>query len=82
MSVQLVGLWMENPYDWHKHPAYINWILQNSHRIGMLNSADKQQVLNQMLTEYNGRLQLFKFNHVILEFDTQEDLTQFVLTWS
>jgi hypothetical protein len=40
-------------------------------------------LVNQLLLPYNGRVTRFSMmQQVVFEFDSQEDLTQFVLTWS
>lgn len=45
-------------------------------------NVEKQHTVDLLLKPYNGRLCVFEFQRVVLEFDTQEDATQFLLTWS
>ena len=49
---------------------------------GSMDNVQKQHTVDQLLKPYNGRLCVFEFQRVVLEFDTQEDATHFVLTWS
>lgn len=49
---------------------------------GSMDNVQKQHAVDLLLKPYNGRLCVFEFQRIVLEFDTQEDLTQFVLTWS
>ena len=42
----------------------------------------RRDYLNHMLSVYNGGLVQFNSMKVQFEFETQEDLTQFVLAWS
>ena len=42
----------------------------------------RREYLNQMLSSYNGGLVQFNSMKVQFEFESEEDLTQFVLAWS
>lgn len=43
---------------------------------------EQKQLVNNMLAPYQARLAEYHFKRIVFEFETQEDLTQFVLTWS
>jgi len=47
-----------------------------------MHNVQRQHTVNQLLAPYNGTLCAFDFQHIVVEFDSQEDLTEFVLTWS
>jgi hypothetical protein len=47
-----------------------------------MDNVQKQHTVNRLLKPYNGRLCVFEFQRVVLEFDSQEDATYFMLTWS
>ncbi len=49
---------------------------------GSMDNVQRQHTVNQLLAPYNGTLCAFDFQHIVVEFDSQEDLTEFVLTWS
>jgi hypothetical protein len=48
----------------------------------IMNNEQREHTINQLFLPFNGRLSVFKFQHIVVEFLTQEDLTQFLLTWS
>ncbi len=48
----------------------------------IMDHEQREHTVNQLLLPLNGRLCVFKFQHIVVEFLTQEDLTQFLLTWS
>lgn len=84
MSVQLVvahgGISMHK-----KHPAvWTNFVQQVS--LLKINQAkgllESYQLVDQALEPHNGRILRGNTTGVVFEFDTQEDLTHFVLTWS
>jgi hypothetical protein len=63
--------------------AYYNLMEQvTTHEWANMDNVQKQHAVDQLLKPYNGRLCVFEFQRVVLEFDTQEDATQFMLTWS
>jgi hypothetical protein len=43
---------------------------------------EQKQWINHMLAHYNARLAEYHYKRIVFEFDTCEDLAQFVLTWS
>lgn len=47
-----------------------------------LSSLKKKQMMNKHLTAYNARVCHWSFVKVVAEFDSEEDLVQFVLAWS
>lgn len=47
-----------------------------------MDNVQRQHTVNQLLAPYNGTLCAFEFQHIVMEFQSQEDLTHFVLTWS
>ena len=49
---------------------------------GAMDNVQKQHVVNLLLKPYNGRLCVFEFQRIVLEFDTPEDAALFMLTWS
>jgi hypothetical protein len=67
---------------WSHDPAYVNFVIQNSHSFAHLSGWEQRRIIDQLLSRYNAKTVLFNFNRVTVEFDSQEDLTQFVLTWS
>lgn len=88
MSVRLTiwqGPWGDSPGEnsykhpvWHplmchmtSEPDYLEW-----------DNFRRRDYLNHMLSVYNGGLVQFNSMKVQFEFETQDDLTQFVLTWS
>ena len=81
MSVQLVALDMIYG-GWKFHPTYNNFIIQHHHVCDHATREARIHMINHLLTPYNGRIILFNSNQVTLEFDSQEDLIHFVLTWS
>jgi hypothetical protein len=52
-------------------PGYLEW-----------DTIQRRDYLNHILCVYNGGLVQFNSMKVQFEFETQEDLTQFVLAWS
>jgi hypothetical protein len=62
-----------NPLMTHmtREPDYPEW-----------DSFRRRDYVNHMLSSYNGGIVQFNRLKVMLEFETQEDLTQFVLAWS
>lgn len=69
------------PGGMHTHPVYRK-LADTLTGWGTLPNADMANQINQVLSTYNGRLTKFRFTEIVFEFDTQEDLTQFVLAWS
>ena len=49
---------------------------------GRMNNVQRQLTVNQLLAPYNGALCAFEFQHIVVEFLSEDDLTHFVLTWS
>ena len=85
MSVQLV-MW-ENDlrvFKTHAHPCYAKFMSQIDPTLWQISSTqDNIDLINQMLMPYNGRVIRFSvMQHIVFEFDHEDDLTQFVLTWS
>lgn len=86
MKVQLtVQEWMAPPQckiAWTTHPAYRNLRshILSSNRYG----TNKEYVhcLSNYLTSIHVRLVEGTGDSTVFEFETQEDLTQFILTWS
>jgi hypothetical protein len=66
------------------HPCYYKFMKQmDSTEWEVSFDHEKIDMINQLLIPYNGRVSRFDtIQLVVFEFDTQEDLTQFVLTWS
>ena len=63
--------------------AYYNLMEQvTTHEWADMDNVQKQHAVDQLLKPYNGRLCVFEFQRVVLEFDSQEDATYFMLTWS
>lgn len=88
MSVRLT-IWeyptRNNPKDnSYKHAVYDPLIsrMTSEPNYPVWDSFQRQDYLNHMLSVYNGRLLFWNSMRVQLEFETQEDLTQFILTWS
>ena len=54
-------------------------------QLGLLTVVDRKDqidLINQVLHPFHGRVHTFGFPHIIFAFDSESDLTQFVLTWS
>ena len=85
MTVQLI-MWESGTrmFNIQAHPCYYNFVNQISFIKWQTSSdQDRTNMLNQMLMPYNGRVIKFSvMQHIVFEFDHEEDLTQFVLTWS
>lgn len=63
--------------------AYYNLMEQvTTHEWADMDNVQKQHTVDQLLKPYNGRLCVFEFQRVVLEFDSQEDATYFMLIWS
>lgn len=85
MSVELI-MWESDlrVFKIHQHPCYAKFMSQINPELWQISSTqDNIDQINQLLKPYNGRVARFSvMQHVVFEFDTQADLTQFVLTWS
>lgn len=83
MSVQLI-MWESMSSGLLPQPCYYNFVKRIDHAEWRnSNNQDRIDLLNQMLTLYQARVARFNLQqHIVFEFDTQEDLTQFVLAWS
>lgn len=88
MSVRLT-IWQSprlgNPAkNSHKHVIYNPLISQMTSEPGYLewDTIQRRDYLNHILCVYKGGLVQFNSMKVQFEFETQEDLTQFVLAWS
>lgn len=80
MSVQLVmtqGIIPKYSAVWTNVAQHLDW-----NKIKWLNFPERYQRVDQMLSPYNGRILRGNPTGVVFEFDSQEDLTHFVLTWS
>lgn len=66
------------------HPCYYKFMKQIEFEVWQVSfDQEKIDMINQLLLPYNGRVSQFDSLHLIVfEFDHEEDLTQFVLTWS
>lgn len=85
MSVQLI-MWESDlrVFRVEVHPCYYKFMKQIDFSEWQVSfDQEKIHMINQLLLPYNGRVIQFDTIHlVVFEFRTQEDLTQFVLTWS
>ena len=88
MSVRLTIWAFPNPADpsgnSYKHPVW-NPLMTHMTRepdYHLWDSFQRRDYLNHILCLYNGGLVQFNSMKVQFEFETQEDLTQFVLAWS
>jgi hypothetical protein len=86
MSVQLI-IWQFTGHKSSKcymHPVWNPFICHMTNEPGYSewDRSRREDYLNQMLSVYNGGLVQFNSIKVQFEFETQEDLTQFVLAWS
>jgi hypothetical protein len=68
------------PASYFTHPAYTNlrqraWVTGNT-------GEEYVARLNQLLRDFHAQVVTCDVITVLFEFDTQEDLTQFVLSWS
>jgi hypothetical protein len=83
MTVQLVV--HEMPKDhliYNNYEAYVNFLKHIDKQGWPYIREEQKRLINHMLTPYHARLAEFHFMRIVLEFDSPEDLTQFVLTWS
>ena len=85
MKVELV-MWESDlrVFQIQVHPCYYKFMKQMDFSVWQ-DSPDQEKIhmINQLLLPYNGRVSRFDTIHMIVfEFPSQEDLTQFVLTWS
>ena len=88
MSVRLT-IWQ---YPWtddpaktsYKHAIYNPLISRMTSEPGYMewNNFRRRDYLNNMLSVYNGGLVQFNSMKVQFEFESEDDLTQFVLAWS
>lgn len=62
-----------------QHDAYRNIVKQHG---WCASDRENLDLLNQVLSSYNGHVNQFKMSQITFEFESKEDLTQFVLTWS
>ncbi len=84
MTVQIVVFnWFQDPLNGDTHPAYQNMhshlLSQYPHAVGY-NSF--MSFVDDYLVAWHARRFLTDDNSLVVEFDSQEDLTQFVLAWS
>ena len=85
MSVELI-MWESDTrmFKIQTHPCYAKFMSQINSELWQISSTqDNIDQINQLLLPYNGRVIRFSvMQHIVFEFDHEEDLTQFVLTWS
>lgn len=80
MSVQLVmcqGFMPKYSAMWTTVVQHLDW-----NKIQSLNLSERYQLVDHMLAPHNGRILRGNATGVVFEFDSQDDLTHFVLTWS
>jgi CMP-2-keto-3-deoxyoctulosonic acid synthetase len=85
MSVELV-MWISDTraFNIHVHPCYAKFMSQINSELWQISSTHYNiEQIDQLLIPYNGRVIKFSvMQHIVFEFDHEEDLTQFVLAWS
>lgn len=88
MSVRLTiwqSPWPHNPVETnYKHAIYNPLMSRMTSEPGYMewDRFQRRGYLNHMLSVYNGGLVQFNSMKVQFEFESEEDLTQFVLAWS
>lgn len=83
MSVQLVM--HEVPRDSLMHNnyrVYENFLKHIDTQGWPIIIEQQPQLINHILASYQAKLAEYHFKRIVFEFDSQEDATQFVLTWS
>lgn len=64
----------------YEHPCYTTMIPQINPKDWPLMS--QTELLNRILLSYNGRVTNHDFQKIKFEFDTEEDLTHFLMVWA
>lgn len=67
----------------YAHPAYYGFLNKvDGHVWTWTDTQARKEMINQHLKPYHGRVCELSFYRCVFEFHTEEDLTQFVITWS